>query len=1090
MRFFIYVFIVSSFVTPSLQYENLAFGKPVTVSKRYNTLNFDPNLAVDGDVSTDLLKCSLTASGERKAWLTVDLGEVKNIASISFIHGGFGLNAIPMDPDKTEIYPVLSGNGTLQHSWNLNENYTVCTSVFRNENEKVVCLNWGFLPDKPVRYTVPLERNLAYSRRYYQCIGNETVLNECKSGFLNSCANQQEKQLGISCESGDTLARFSVYVSDTPDWKSGTLCYQHDINEPVGNNVSIDCFTTGRYVTIHNSRNGSLHSTLSSFAYINICEVNVTGCDIGHYGDECLECSSHCVNNTCQMQVGYCFDCEDGYTGPMCEKVCLEGQYGQRCSFRCGNCLDEEPCHHINGTCVSGCSPGWKGEMCDQNCDLGNFGFECNSNCKIPNCVNSTSCDPISGHCTSGCFSNFSGPFCQVAAEDIPFTVIGAIIAVFVLVLLVLFLVCLMVRRKRRLDTKNEDAIGLAPTETPMSERKTNLYLEQTPDAENEETTSAAVYNVSYVTNSADPRYSDQEDTESETESANGSSLEKLSSVVLLSENLGDIPIPELHDYILRKHRNTEEGFRAEFKALPEGDISRCTIGGQEKNTLRNRFRNTLPYDHSRVVLTDPGGEDYINANYISNAQGDNSYIACQGPKPTTVKDFWRMIWQERIHTIVMLTRTIEGDKRKCEQYWPSLGRTIISGKIDITTVDETNNAFFTIRKLKITNSQESIAEIRHLHHFHFIGWPDHGVPPTSQLLSFYFQVREQLNVEGRTSPIVVHCSAGVGRTGTFIAIDALAQNGVNTGNVNVTKYVSKLRRERMHMIQTVGQYITVYKCLDEYFNFPRHVISKEILPKHSVSHGVLQEEYQEMNRFLRNAKEYEACNTKQETNDDSNPLIIAEYPSLWLEDGFLVSRHPLSTELYQHLSILSDVVPSAVIVLDADQSTAEEWIPEGKDLVIGRYVVKKTKSRVVSVNRRMSTIGVTIQHGDDEEVKFRVIEPVASQDSDYSNITHLSDILDAFTSLTLQKDNPVFILNNENSVEVLTTVIVINALQQLWHGGETDICFLARYLQIIQDAEPLSLDDYVKCYRLVSKFVNRYPVLNKEQTEENVYAN
>nr|XP_022309502.1 receptor-type tyrosine-protein phosphatase zeta-like [Crassostrea virginica] len=1051
---------------------------------------------------------------------------------------------MPMDAIKTGIYPVLSGNGTLRHSWKRVTNYTVCTSLFGNEDAKVVCLNWGYLPDKLIRYTVPLERNLSYSAKWYQCIGNETVLDECKSGTLNSaCANQQEKQLGISCERGDTLAGFSVYVSDTPHWKSGTLCYQHDINEPVNNNVSIDCFTTGRYVTIHNSRNGSLHSTLSSFAYINICEVNVTGCDIGHYGDECLECPSHCTNNTCQIKVGHCFDCEDGYTGPMCEKVCPTGRYGVNCSFRCGNCLDEKSCHHINGTCISGCSPGWKGEWCDQNCDLGYFGFECNSNCKIPNCVNSTSCDPISGHCTSGCFSNFSGPFCQdcaqtyygnqcnsscsdhcqsklcnqttgycfscidtrsgvfceneipisqqaVAAEDIPFTVIGAIIAVFVLVLLVLFLVCLMVRRKRRLDTKNEDAIGLAPTETPMSERKTNLYLEQTPDAENEETTSAAVYNLSYVTNSANPRYSDQEDTESEAESANGSSLENLTSVVLLSENLGDIPIPELHDYILRKHRNTEEGFRAEFKALPEGDISRCTIGGQEKNTLRNRFRNTLPYDHSRVVLTDPGGEDYINANYISNVQGDIKYIACQGPKPTTVKDFWRMIWQEKIHTVVMLTRTIEGDKRKCEQYWPSLGRTIISGKVDITTVDETNYAFFTIRKLKVTNSQESIAEIRHLHHFHFNGWPDHGVPPTSQLLSFYFQVREQLNVEGRTSPIVVHCSAGVGRTGTFIAIDALAQNGVNTGNVNVTKYVSKLRRERMHMIQTVGQYITVYKCLDEYFNFPRHVISKETLPKHSVSHGVLQEEYQEMNRFLRNVKEYEACNTKQETNDDSNPLIIAEYPSFWIEDGFLVSRHPLSTELFQHLSILSDVVPSAVIVLDADQSTAEEWIPEGKDLVIGRYVVKKTKSRVVSVNRRMSTIGVTIKHGDDEEVEFRVIEPVASQDSDYSNITHLSDILDAFTSLTLQKDNPVFILNNENSVEVLTTVIVINALQQLWHDGETDICFLARYLQIIQDTEPLSLDDYVECYRLVSKFVNRYPVLNKEQTEENVYAN
>ena len=173
--------------------------------------------------------------------------------------------------------------------------------------------------DNPLLYRVPLDSNLFYSRLYYICIGNETVLNECKTVLLRSnCSNQGGEQIGISCESkyckvpfqlmlgkwifsfahsttfeqitlqmnnlltlfltgGNTIAGFSVYLSDTPNWKSGTLCYQHDISKPVDNNVNIDCFSTGRYVTIYNSRNGSLHSTLSSFAYINICEVNVTG---------------------------------------------------------------------------------------------------------------------------------------------------------------------------------------------------------------------------------------------------------------------------------------------------------------------------------------------------------------------------------------------------------------------------------------------------------------------------------------------------------------------------------------------------------------------------------------------------------------------------------------------------------------------------------------------------------------------------------------------------------------------------------------------------------------------------------------------
>nr|XP_022309504.1 scavenger receptor class F member 1-like [Crassostrea virginica] len=147
-----------------------------------------------------------------------------------------------------------------------------------------------------------------------------------------------------------------------------------------------------------------------------MCEVNITGCNIGHYGDECLSCPSHCTNNTCQMQVGHCFDCEDGYTGPMCEEVCPEGQYGKLCSFRCGSCLNQEPCHHINGSCLFGCSSGWKGDYCEEICDPGYFGFECKYTCNNTNCLNNTGCEPSSGHCTSGCFSSWFGPFCQDCA--------------------------------------------------------------------------------------------------------------------------------------------------------------------------------------------------------------------------------------------------------------------------------------------------------------------------------------------------------------------------------------------------------------------------------------------------------------------------------------------------------------------------------------------------------------------------------------------------------------------------------------------------------------------------------------------------
>lgn len=291
-----------------------------------------------------------------------------------------------------------------------------------------------------------------------------------------------------------------------------------------------------------------------------------------------------------------------------------------------------------------------------------------------------------------------------------------------------------------------------------------------------------------------------------------------------------------------------------------------------------------------------------------------------------------------------------------------------------------------------------------------------------------------------------------------------------------------------MHMIQTSGQYITVYKCLDEFFNYPRHVICRDIINEQIGS--TLTEEFQEVCRYINEQRELNDWDAQPGETENKDRLIIAEFPSLLREEGFLSSRHPSTKNLPQFLSLLVDVSPSVVVVLDSEQSTTDEWIPEGSTLVVGRYVVKQTKSRVTSVNKRMSTIGVAIQHGDDVEIEIRLIEPVAQKDSDYSNVTPLSDIIDAFTSLTVPKDKPVIILNNENSVEVLVTTIVLNALHQLWLDGETDISLISRYLLTLQPSESMSVDDYKKCYRLVHRFATRNFSAELNLQEEHVYAN
>ncbi|XP_056002134.1 receptor-type tyrosine-protein phosphatase U-like isoform X2 [Ostrea edulis] len=1114
------------------QFVNVAYGKSARISTRYNDNDFTPGKAVDGDTSTYPLDCALSASGQKEAWLQVDLGEKKNIASISFIHGGLGWNAKALSPQYSGIKADSDGTGTVYQR----DGNALCLENFNTNNARVICLIWGFLPDSAIFGNTGSDK---ISSRYIRCHGNETNINQCPSGMCT-----RDRAATVTCQKGSTLAGFSVYVSDTQNWTTGSICYQHDIQEISNtNDININCVTSGRYITIYNARNQTSYTGVSDNAYINICEINVQGCGTGFYGANCTKCPENCLNGSCHFQIGFCFDCKDGYTGEMCESECAAGFHGQRCSLMCGDCRDEAACNNMNGSCPDGCSAGRRGDKCDLDCEYGYFGYNCNNTCYLPNCQNSTSCNTISGECLVGCVEGWAGKTCNVCAEtyhgqscnlscsvhckdrlcdpvtgfcdaciekrsgdfceneisvnnpaavvsaEVPFTIIGAVVGAFLLVILVLLLICILVRRKRRKDTELEDAIRLEPQVTPMTERKPLYYHEEVKQEIKGEQPNV-YYNVSYIIN---PEEVEEEDIESEIETANGSSIGDLGDIELLSENLGEIPVQELHGYILRKHENNDESFKAEFKALPEGDITRCTVGSQEKNILKNRFKNTLPYDHSRVILEDPNGDDYINANFIPSSFREREYIACQGPKPTTVKDFWRMIWQEQVTTVVMLTGITEGRKRKCEQYWPNRGRTIIYGKFAVTNTQEKVYACYTIRRMEVKNTQGKTAHPRVLNHFHFTGWPDHGVPSTSQLLSFYFKVRDQILTDNTKKPLVVHCSAGVGRTGTFIAIDAQVQYGLKTGTVNITKYVSTMRKERMHMIQTSGQYITVYKCLNEFFNFPRHEVKADTLPNHIKEKQALQEEYTELTNYIQHQREYETDNVPHDKeNLDGDSLIVADFPSPWLEEGILVSRHPIPKELTQFMSVLMDISPSVIVTIDSsdEQSTTEQWIPEGQNIVIGRYVVKKAKSRVDSVGRKISTTGIAIQHGNDEELEVRIIQPMISDESVYSNTSQLPDIIDAITSMALDREKPIMIIHREHSPEVMMTVLILNCLYQLMYDGETDVCFLARYLLSLQSSPMLTFKMYEDCYQILNRFSTKTMKPETTQREENIYAN
>ncbi|XP_078486288.1 receptor-type tyrosine-protein phosphatase epsilon-like, partial [Ciona intestinalis] len=237
------------------------------------------------------------------------------------------------------------------------------------------------------------------------------------------------------------------------------------------------------------------------------------------------------------------------------------------------------------------------------------------------------------------------------------------------------------------------------------------------------------------------------------------------------------------------------------------------------ENKPKNRFKNILPYDSYRVVLNDgrPGG-DYINASYINCHDVPRKFIASQGPTPRTIQDFWRMVWQDEVAVVVMLTNVTEGGKRKCEKYWPEPNETLTFGPFEVKAKEEEYYGCYVVRTFEVAN-KDNVYEsaIRTLKHFQYVTWPDHGVPvSTTGFYRLHTHVMEEHNSAGNAAPIVVHCSAGVGRTGTFIGFDCLVRMIEDKAAANVFETVLNMRRQRTDMVQTKAQYALLYKLITE----------------------------------------------------------------------------------------------------------------------------------------------------------------------------------------------------------------------------------------------------------------------------------
>ncbi|CAF1089147.1 unnamed protein product [Rotaria magnacalcarata] len=309
-----------------------------------------------------------------------------------------------------------------------------------------------------------------------------------------------------------------------------------------------------------------------------------------------------------------------------------------------------------------------------------------------------------------------------------------------------------------------------------------------------------------------------------------------------------------------------KSGFNLEFEILnqqtdPQSSQYHKKVGEKQENRIRNRFKNILPYDETRIVLRNYSVTDYMNANRVRThyEQYTREYIATQGPLPITVNDFWHMVQQETVQCIIMITREVEAMKNKCAHYWPDLHTTKQYGTVTVENMNETkfgppqmsssgmralrtfsssassqqlllndDDCSYRLRTLRITTENGRSWDILH---WQYLAWSDHDSPLTINqrdnaqlgvLLEFFERIGQlyPIGTNPDAAPIVVHCSAGIGRSGATIAIDAILNRIRMTGldtEIDIPNLIKHIRSQRSGLVQTERQYELIYRMIEFY---------------------------------------------------------------------------------------------------------------------------------------------------------------------------------------------------------------------------------------------------------------------------------
>lgn len=420
----------------------------------------------------------------------------------------------------------------------------------------------------------------------------------------------------------------------------------------------------------------------------------------------------------------------------------------------------------------------------------------------------------------------------------------------------------------------------------------------------------------------------------------------------LVASNPPDLPPisrGELLQAYIDRHRDSDYGFQHEFELLPDRFADRTTRASESRENLyKNRYPDIKCYDQTRVRLVQIDGicgSDYINANFVLGYKERKKFICAQGPMENTVCDYWRMIWEQHLELVLMLTNLEEYSKTKCAKYWPDKSESKSFGDITVEHVRERPYSDYVVRELKMTRTGERDSRIIIQHHF--LVWKDFMAPEHPHaILRFIKRVNEAYSLE--KGPILVHCSAGVGRTGTLVALDSLLQQLSEEGQVSIFNTVCDLRHQRNFLVQSLKQYIFVYRALMEMAQFGDTEISavqlKTLVDKlrqkeNGKDKSKMEEEYEKISSVLEDRKSFTVGggdeNRVKNRNElvipyDRNRVILTPVPgrehstyinASFIEgydnsESFIITQDPLETTVPDFWRMISEQCASTIVML------------------------------------------------------------------------------------------------------------------------------------------------------------------------------